>query len=296
MKLRMRMAVLGTAAVLFLSAQDWQTATSLPGVDLAGLKPAQVNRVLKLLRESGCSCGCAMKMAECRVKDPNCSYSRGLASAIIDAIKAGRSDKEALDAAGATRWAKGPRQSDRVLDDPVEINVAGAPVTGAQGAPITVVEFSDFQCPYCIKAVPELRALLAAYPKQVRLIFKQFPLERHSQAAAAAAAALAAHKQGKFWPLHDSLFAQQGHLSAEKITALAAAAGLDMARFQADVKSPEIQKAVERDRDEGEKVGVEGTPTIYINGQHYNGVIALDALKPVIDGELKKPAKAVANR
>src|SRR5204863_5224920 len=126
------------------------------------------------------------------------------------------------------------------------------------------------------------------YPAQVKLIFKQFPLDIHSQAAYAAAAALAAHKQGKFWGLHDSMFGLHGRLSREIIGKLAGDLGLDMKQFQADVASAEVRKAVDKDRDDGEKAGVDSTPTLFVNGQHYNGAITLAALKPIIDGELKK--------
>src|SRR5262249_32114334 len=155
--------------VALLCAQDWQNSTSLPAVDLAGLTPAQKNTALKLLRENDCSCHCGMKIAECRMKDPNCSYSRGLSSVIVDSLKLGNSPAEALAAAKASRFGHAPDHS-KVLEDPVKIPVAGAPLVGPQNAPITLVEFSDFQCPYCIKAVEELAAIMKAYPTQVKLI------------------------------------------------------------------------------------------------------------------------------
>ena len=276
------------AALVF--AQDWQNSATLPAVELTGLKPAQQKTALKLLRENGCSCGCEMKIAECRVKDPNCSYSRGLASVIVDAVKAGKSEADALAAAKASKYAHAPDHS-KILEDPVPIPVDGSPVTGPGNAPLTLVEFSDFQCPFCVKAVPELQAILKAYPTQIKLIFKQFPLDQHSQAALAAAAALAAHKQGKFWPLHDAIFAQRGKLSREIILKLATDLHLDMQRFTADMNSAETRKAVDKDRDDGENAGVNSTPTIFVAGKHYNGVLTLAALKPILDEELKSVKK-----
>ncbi len=277
-----------------LVAQDWQSMTSLPGIDMNGLTPAQKTVVLKVLRDGDCSCGCSMNMAECRVKDPNCSYSRGMAAAIIDAVKAGKSESAALAAAKDSRWGHGPQQSNKVLEDPVPVPVMGAPILGPANAPLTLVEFSDFQCPYCIKAAAELPAVLKAYPTQVRLIFKQFPLDTHSQAAVAAAAALAAQKQGKFWEMHDALFAQQARLNRAIILQLAAGLKLDMKRFEADMDSAETRKAVAQDLDDGVKAGVEATPTLFVNGQRYNGAIALGALKPILDGQLKHPATTAA--
>ncbi len=233
-----------------------------------------------------------MKLAECRVKDPNCFYSRGMASVIVDALKVGKSEKDALAAAMASRYAHPPEH--KVLEDPISVPTAGSPVTGPADAPITLVEFSDFQCPYCLLATPQLKAVLDQYPRQVKLIFKQFPLDIHSQAALAAAAALSAHKQGKFWPMHDALFASRTDLSRPTILALASAVGLDIKRFEADLDSAEIKKAVARDMDDGFKVGVSSTPTLFIDGQHYNGPIKLESLKPLLEAELKHPAKVTA--
>jgi len=210
-----------------------------------------------------------------------------MSSVIVDSVKQGKSTSDALAAAKASKWGHTPDRS-KTLDDPVKIPVTGSPVIGPQNAPITLIEFSDFQCPYCYKAVPELQAVMKAYPTQVKLIFKQFPLDNHSQAAYAAAAALAAHKQGKFWGLHDAMFAQHGKLSREIVLKLAGDLGLDMKRFSADVASAEVRKAVDKDRNDGENAGVDSTPTLYVNGQHYNGPLTLAALKPILDGELKK--------
>ena len=279
--------ILGAALVC---AQDWKTLETLPAVDLSGLSPAQKATALKLMRGRDCSCGCGMKVAECRVKDPNCYYSKGLASVMIASIKTGKSDKDVLADAEASRFAHPPEH--KLLEDPVVIHTAGAPMTGPADAPITLVEFSDFQCPYCTLATPQLQAVLKAYPTQVKLIFKQFPLDIHSQAAFAAAAAVAAQRQGKFWQMHDALFASHGDLRRPTVLALASGIGMDMKRFEADVDSAEVRKVVARDLEDGSNVGVMSTPTIFIDGQHYNGMIKLETLKPILDAELKHPASA----
>ncbi len=277
--------IFGTALI---RAQDWTTLESLPAVDLSGLSPAQRATALKLLRARGCSCGCGMKVAECRVKDPNCYYSKGLAAVIVASLKAGKDEKEVLADAEASRFAHAPEH--KLLEDPIEIPTAGAPEIGPNDAPITLVEFSDFQCPYCRMATPELQSVLKEYPKQVRLFFKEFPLDIHSQAALAAAAAVAAQKQGKFWPMHDAMFSGRPDLSRPAILALASAIGLDMKRFEADLDSPEVRKAVAHDLEDGSSVGVMATPTLFVDGQHYNGPIKLEALKPILEAELKHPA------
>lgn len=281
------LAALLLASACLLVAQDWKTAASLPGVDFGNLTPAQKTTVLKILREQGCSCGCNMKIAECRMVDPSCSYSNGLAAAVIDAVRQGKSETEAIAAANASKWAH--VQPQKILDDAVSIPVAGAPSIGPPNAPVTLVEFSDFQCPYCVAAFPEIKAILRAYPTQIRLIFKEFPLEIHSQADLAAAAAVAAHKQGKFWAMHDGMFAHHDDLSRKVILALAKENGLDMDRFETDIDSTAVRETVVRDVQDGDRAGVEGTPTIFVNGQRYNAQITLDALRPVLDAQLKHP-------
>ena len=149
------------------------------------------------------------------------------------------------------------------------------------------MEFSDFQCPYCLLAVAKLNAVLDAYPGKIKLIFKQFPLDMHSQAALAAAAAIAAHRQGGFRPTHDALFADRRDLSRPLILALAGTVGLDIQRFQADLDSAETRKTVARDMEDGDRAGVEGTPTIFINGRKYNGTLDMPVIRTVIDEELK---------
>ena len=134
----------------------------------------------------------------------------------------------------------------------------------------------------------KLDAVLAAYPGKVKLIFKQFPLDTHSNAAVAAAAAVAAHRQGKFWEMHDALFAHRKELSLDNIRDIARQLGLDMKRFDADLPSAEVTGAVVKDMQDGDKAGVEGTPTVYIDGKKYNGSLELPAIKTIIDAELKQ--------
>ncbi len=282
----MQLAIVCILSAVALYAQDWKTTDKLPGVDFSAVSAAQKTTALKILREHGCSCGCNMKLAECRVVDPSCSYSKGLAVAVIDALKQGKTETEAIAAADASNWAH--VQPQKVLDDPVQIPTAGAPYIGPQNAPVTIVEFSDFQCPYCVAAEPEIASLLKSYPRQVRFIFKQFPLETHSQADLAAAAAIAAHKQGKFWVMHDALFANHDDLSRKNIVLLAKNNGLNMKKFEDDMDSTEVRETVVRDVQDGSRAGVEGTPTIFINGQRYNGPIVLANLKPILDAELKQ--------
>lgn len=272
-----------------LVAQNASAVKDLPGVDLSGLTPKGKVLATKILRDSKCPCECGDNLAECRVKDPGCAYSTNLVAEVVQSVKAGRSEADTLAALKTSKWAhvQEPSDKSKLLDDPVEISAYGSPAKGPAAAPVTLVEFSDFQCPYCVVAAGELAQLLKTYPRDVKLIFKQYPLETHPQAALAAAAAIAADKQGKFWPMHDALFTHRNDLSRPAILELAKQNGLDLAKFQADWDSTETREVVIRDVQDGDRVRVEGTPTVFVNGQRFNGQITASALGAVIDENLK---------
>jgi len=266
---------------------NWQAATVLPGVDMKGLSPAQQKIALSILRDSTCPCGCPMQLAQCRVEDPACGQSTTLANLVVEAAAANKSAAEIRKILADSPLVKAASQRDRILLDPVSINILGAPVKGPAGAKVTIVEFSDFQCPFCVKAIPELDALMKAFPNDVRLVYKQFPLDTHSQAALAARASLAAHAQGKFWPLHDKMYANSRAINRETVLEWAKGVGLDMVKFTKVFDAAETQSAVARDLADGSRAGVNATPTLYINGKKYQGAIALAQLTPIIANELK---------
>lgn len=280
------------ATLLFLSiafaqtpqkAEEWKTATDLPQVDLSGLSAAQKKAALEALRTEPCVCGCGLQLAECRTKDPSCADSRNLAAIVVKAVKEGKDPEQALADSDLVKRRSG---NSKLLEDPIKIPVAGAPARGPANARITLVEFSDFECPFCARAAAKLEEIQKAYPKDVRLIYKEYPLESHPHARVAAQAALAAQAQGKFWPMHDQLFAGSRRLSAETINGFAKQIGLDMRKFESDIHSPGISKAVEKDIADGDTAQVEATPTVFINGKRYNGSLEMGALKPILDKEL----------
>ena len=281
-----RLLLLFTAGLMFAQqpAVDWQKSATLPGIDLSPLTAAQKTAALKIMREQDCSCGCSMKVAECRFKDPACAVSRGLATATIAGLKAGKSPAEvAGDVAAKAKSGPAPRP---LLEDAVAIATNGDPVRGPANAKVTIVEFSDFQCPYCASAAAKVNAVLAQYPNDVKLVFKQFPLDMHPQARLAAQASLAAANQNKFWDLHDKMFANFRQLSRDNIVSYAKDAGLDMTKFSADLETAQLKATINREVQEGVNVGVSGTPSFFINGKKYNGAMDPQSLKPVIDKEL----------
>jgi protein-disulfide isomerase len=162
-----------------------------------------------------------------------------------------------------------------------------SPARGPAAAPITIVEFSDYQCPYCARAEPLIAEAVAAYPNQVRVVFKNYPLVSiHPQAMPAALAATAAGKQDKFWEMHEKLFANQRALAPEQIREYAKALNLDMARFDADLASDEVKTAVRKDIALAQRLGVRGTPTIFVNGRLLQNR-SLDGFRELIDPTLK---------
>ena len=171
-----------------------------------------------------------------------------------------------------------------------QLPVNNSAFRGPENAPVTITVFSDFQCPYCARLVPTLDQVLAAYPQQVRLVFKQFPLSMHNFAKPSAMASLAARNQGKFWPLHDQLFANYNKLSDIRIRELAESVGLDMARYDQDLANPALQQEIAADIQLGSTVGVRGTPAAYINGVQLKDR-SFSGFKQVIDAELKKAPK-----
>jgi protein-disulfide isomerase len=281
-------AITGLAIALAVAAQEWQTQSDLAGVDFTGLSAAQRQTALHAMRTLDCSCACGMKVAECRAKDAHCTYSRGMAGVIVDSLRQGKSESAAVADAKASKF--GHRAEPKLLDDPVLIPTLGSPSRGPENARVTLVEFSDFQCPFCSKAVAQINSILQAYPHDVKLVFKQFPLDNHPAAALCASAALAANNQGKFWQLHDLMFANRSKLGRPAILAWANQIGLDMKRFAFDLDSGAVRKAVLRDQVDGEKAGVDGTPTLFINGRRFNSEYDLASVRPVIEGELKRLA------
>ncbi|WP_022666792.1 DsbA family protein [Desulfospira joergensenii] len=168
-----------------------------------------------------------------------------------------------------------------------DIDIQGSPFKGPENGPVTIVIFTDFQCFYCAKAVSLLEEVALAYPDQVKIVLKNFPLSMHKSALPAAAAALAAHNQGKFWPMHDLLFDNSDSLTPEKIKECAQTLGLDMDRFNADQDSPKIQLKIHADLLDGREAGVRGTPTIFVNGRRLKRR-TFQGFKTLIDEELKK--------
>lgn len=171
-----------------------------------------------------------------------------------------------------------------------DIALAGSPARGAAHAPITVVQFIDFQCPFSRSSVGLVEEVLEAYPTDVKLVVKQFPLSQlHRDARTAAKAALAAHRQGKFWEMHDALFTHQRSLDYDGVKDRARAVGLEIERFEVDMASTELEADLRADIAEARKSQVMGTPTFFVNGVRVT-TRSFEAFKGMIDDLLAPPS------
>jgi protein-disulfide isomerase len=168
------------------------------------------------------------------------------------------------------------------------IAVDNSPALGPKDAAVTLVEFSDFQCPFCSRVTPTLTKIKETYGDKVQVVFKHLPLSIHPKAPAAHAAAEAAHRQGKFWEMHDQIFANQRAMSPEKYREFAEGMGLDVDQFDRDRASAELKKRVDADAAQAAKLGVTGTPAFFINGRYLSGAQPFEAFKRIIDEELAK--------
>lgn len=174
-----------------------------------------------------------------------------------------------------------------LLPEPrVEVAATG-PSRGPEGAPVTIVTFSDFQCPYCSRALPALERVVKDYEGKVRLVFRNFPLSFHDKAGKAAEAGLCANEQGKFWQMHDQMFAHQDQLDPDALKQVATTIGLDAEKLASCLDSGKYATDVQRDIEAGKKAGVSGTPAFFINGRMISGAQPYERFKEMIESELK---------
>jgi protein-disulfide isomerase len=167
-----------------------------------------------------------------------------------------------------------------------DIAIDGAPIRGPKDAPITIVAFSDFQCPYCSRAHPTMQRVLATYPQSVRLVFKHNPLPMHPDAPLAHRASIAAGEQNRFWEMHDLIFDNIRDLSRSTLVSYATELDLDLSKFVADLDSDRVTKILNDDMAESQRLGVNGTPTFYINGQFVSGAQPFENFQTLIEREL----------
>lgn len=173
---------------------------------------------------------------------------------------------------------------------PYRVPVAATgPARGRNAAPVTIVEFGDFQCPYCKQAESSLRAVMEQYPQKVRIVFRNLPLTQiHPNAKIAAEAAVCADRQGKFWEMHDAMYDDQSALNADSLMNTAARLGLDAHRFAACLADGSTRSSLEADAEAAQDLGLEGTPYFFINGRPLDGNVPVETFQSIIADELHR--------
>ena len=169
-----------------------------------------------------------------------------------------------------------------------DIELGDSPIRGSEDAKITIVEWADFQCPFCVRVNPTLEQITKEYGDKVRFAFKHLPLSMHRKARAAHQASEAAHRQGKFWEMHDLIFASPKDLNPKTYLRYAGEIGLDIDQYNKDLSSSSVRKVVDADLAKARELGVSGTPSFFINGRFLSGAQPYAAFARVIDEELAK--------
>ncbi|MDX6565794.1 MAG: hypothetical protein QOE10_1456, partial [Gaiellales bacterium] len=173
--------------------------------------------------------------------------------------------------------------TETIVDLAVPVDAEIDHVRGPEDAPVTIVEYADFECPYCGQAEPALRDLLAEFGDELRYVFRHLPLpDVHPNAELAAEAAEAAGKQGRFWEMHDELFAHQNALRPPDLIEYAAELGLDTARVERELRRNEHAARIARDVESAEMSNVSGTPTFFVNGHRHRGAYDLESLETAV--------------
>ncbi len=220
-------------------------------------------------------------LSETLKADPQNNIANKLSQDIITKIKEGKSEKEIL--VHVKRTLQSAKMNPDVDSNTMyDISIVDAPFRGAENAPVTIVEFSDFQCPYCASLAKILNQVDERNSTTVKHVFKNFPLSFHSFARLAAKAALAAGEQGKFWEMRQKLFDNFRTINKENISKYAAELGLDMEKFEKALNESMYDALIDEDIQDGILADVGGTPSIFINGKRYYGKRAVEDLEAAI--------------
>ena len=244
----------------------------LAGLDVKSMTPSEVDTLRRLLEKFPSACGKPHSLLKSLQTDPKCALSGVAARYLHKMISDGFLESEAEE-----------KYTARFLNNkPYDIDTTGAAVRGDPKAPITIVEFSDFECPHCRMAEPWLKQIISENP-DVKLVFMNFPISSHPNAALAAAATVAAGKQNKFWAYHDKVFDNQDKLRMPDLLKYAAELNLNIEQFKADIVA--AKPRVDHERKVGEKLELQGTPSFFINGHRASGVTSVDVLRSYIEQE-----------
>lgn len=252
--------------------------TEAKGVDLSALSEVQRGTFFQVLNVEPSACDRPHSLATSIRDDAECRDSLILGQFIADRLASGIAASDVKPELEEVRDALQVR----------EIPIAGRPTFGNERAPVTVVMFADFECPHCKAEAPVLRQAIQQYRGQAKLVFKHFPLNMHTRARVAARACEIAHAQGKFWEMHDQVFTHQLELEDADLRAYAAAIGLDLARFDSELRGGRYEDVVDADRLDGEKLGLTGTPAVFVNGRLFTPMLFGGTVAGWIDDALRR--------
>ncbi len=235
-------------------------ADALPGVDLSSLSPEQRKLVLAWAKESFCYCGCPHTVDQCLRTHGKCHHAARMAALAARLVKAG---------AGKADLAKGLDAYYGSFEKRAKLDVSQfGPPRGSPEAPATLVEFSDFTCPYCQRVHAPLAAYVQARAERVKLFYKPFPIESHPGALDAAQAGEWARSKGLFWPMHDAMFEHpEAAHSVGDLADLARGIGGDPADLRAALEEKTFLEKVRASQSEARQAGIRGTPTLFVNGR-----------------------------
>lgn len=286
-----RYAAAGAVALLALFALP-AAAAEVPwhlldgGADLRPFQRDAVEEALVAARSYG---ACGGTILDCLARDPEDRTARRLADFVVRRVRADRDPEEIVEEVEARRLSALPE----TVHEP---DLAGLTPSGDEDAPVRVVIYADFGCPYCKAATASLREWTAEEPDKIAFYFKNFPLKSNEHSVPSALALLAADRQGRFWEMVDLLFSRDNDLGEETYAACAAELGLDMARFDADRKDKALISRLRAEKTEALHFGVRTTPGIFVNGKRYFGVKTAEELYDRIDEELEMVAAAAEKK
>lgn len=238
----------------------------LPGVDTHDFTPREQHEFSRYVQQLGAPCpSIAVSIAQCVLEKRRCRSCLSAAAAIAKSVREGMA-AEQIENLYKQRFDATTAKA---------IPIEGSPSRGPDTAPVTIVEFADFECPFCQRMAPKLDEIWENRKASVRFVYKFMPLAMHPHSEIAARAAIAAQAQGKFWEMHHELFANAARLEDSDLRGYARAIGLDVDRFVADMSSPKTTARLAADSQLAEELGVNATPTIFVNGREYDSKLDL---------------------
>ncbi|WP_323379082.1 DsbA family protein [Pyxidicoccus xibeiensis] len=268
------------AAPAAAPADPTAAISGIPGMDFSSLPPTAKRELATVMTDEFCYCGCPHTLGACLKQHTGCRHARRMARLAARMVSDGSPATEVI--VSLSQYYAAFR------DTRAQFKVDERMCMGSASAPVTVVEFSDFECPFCARARPVLEAFAKKNAQQVRFCYLPFPLSNHVNAVPAATAALWARDQGKFWEMHDGLFEQQENLKPEALPALATKLGLDGSKLAAALKSDAYKQELEGFRNQGRAAGLSGTPSVFFNGRPVDlGFIQEEMLTHSLEDELE---------